>query len=208
MKTTAPVVCVMLAISIALQGCDLPWQGSNNKNKEKNPWQGHDVDVVLEKDATARCTDGHFSCDGIKEWCGKQMKRCKAEKEKDCSPTCTWKCQSPKCDQVCAPECNEPVCSTRCKGFNMESCEMQCGKPKCVVVCPKFLTCPSKQCAKCKTKCSEPVCNMICGRTSNLAARSARSRSANGNARSQQSAPSPSAKCSVSNLAIAWTTTW
>lgn len=80
-----------------------------------------------------------------------------------CEPQCTWKCQTQKCDQACAPQCDEPVCTTRCKGFNTESCKMQCGQPSCVVVCPKFF-CPGQHCPKCKTKCGEPTCNMVCGK--------------------------------------------
>jgi len=112
----------------------------------------------------AQCKDGKFSCSGLKQWCGEQMKKCSGPGESfgNCNPQCTWKCQSPNCDQACAPKCQQPICTTRCKGFNTEGCKMKCGQPNCVVVCPKFM-CPGLNCAKCKTKCGEPTCNMECG---------------------------------------------
>lgn len=76
----------------------------------------------------------------------------------DCTPQCTYKCESPKCNEVCTPVCQAPVCQTRCAGADLSACHMQCGKPQCSVLCPKE---PLGSQA-CKTQCSEPMCMLQC----------------------------------------------
>jgi len=78
-----------------------------------------------------------------------------------CIPTCTWKCDSPKCDEDCEPVCQAPKCETRCAGISTAGCSMECTKPHCAVMCAKTM-CSGGGCPECATKCSEPQCNLKC----------------------------------------------
>merc|ERR1719456_1680892 len=103
-------------------------------------------------------------CESKPGWVHYQVqKNQKTEKSSaSCNPQCKWTCQSESCEQDCNPVCNEALCTTRCKGFNMDTCKMKCEKPKCVVICPKK-QCPGGECAKCTTRCGKPACKMECG---------------------------------------------
>mmetsp|Transcript_35510 Transcript_35510/g.80098 ORF Transcript_35510/g.80098 Transcript_35510/m.80098 type:complete len:585 (-) Transcript_35510:68-1822(-) len=79
----------------------------------------------------------------------------------ECTPQCTWKCETPKCDEVCEPICKAPRCETRCQGADFSSCAMDCEEPHCAVVCP-HKTCPTGGCPMCATTCSEPTCKLKC----------------------------------------------
>lgn len=79
-----------------------------------------------------------------------------------CTPTCTWSCESQKCDQVCSPVCKAPMCETRCAGMSFDGCVMDCAKPQCVVMCPPKSLCATGNCPSCTTQCSEPQCKMKC----------------------------------------------
>jgi len=113
--------------------------------------------------ATATCSEGKGSCseNADKNWCAEQLKKCMVPPEDSCTPKCTWTCGKRECDQVCAPKCNPAVCSTRCKGFNTDTCKMKCQQPQCQVICPKN-GCPKGNCAACRTECGKPVCQMEC----------------------------------------------
>jgi len=115
------------------------------------------------ENATATCSEGKGSCsDNVnKSWCAEQLKKCMPVQEDTCTPKCSWTCGKRECDQVCAPKCNPAVCSTRCKGFNTDSCQMKCQQPQCQVICPKH-GCPKGDCAACRTECGKPVCQMEC----------------------------------------------
>jgi len=83
----------------------------------------------------------------------------------ECTPKCTWKCSSPKCDEVCSPKCGEADCSTRCDGLDIDKCKMMCAEPVCKSDCPKDGPCTNK-CTKpmCKMECSnmDQICHNIC----------------------------------------------
>lgn len=142
----------LIVASMVLQGCV-----SSIEKEEKK--------LESEIEAEASCMGGNFSCNGDwKSWCSKQAKKCAAKGSpalSSCTPKCTWGCESKKCDQTCAPKCSPAICSTRCKGFNTQSCQMKCDQPNCKVVCPKHF-CPGKDCAACKTECAKPACKMQC----------------------------------------------
>jgi len=158
--------------SIALQGCGQEPEKEADKQAADKPagQQGGAPAKQLSKqkslqgeEGSASCADGDFKCSkGSKQWCTEQLRKCNAPPPaQDCTPRCTWTCEKKECDQVCAPKCNQAVCSTRCKGFNLDSCRMKCGPPQCRVVCPKH-NCPKGNCAACKTECGKPMCQMEC----------------------------------------------
>jgi len=160
MNVSAPcVVALVLFSSLLLQGCDF---GSKAEKEVKIKEKQTEVDEF----GAAQCLNKTFSCSGNwRSWCAQQKKRCEGvapdPAPADCTPKCTWECGTAKCDQVCAPKCDKAICTTRCKGFNTQSCSMKCGKPSCKVVCPKHF-CPGQQCAACKTECGPPQCQMQC----------------------------------------------
>eukprot|EP00929_Paragymnodinium_shiwhaense_P111999 TRINITY_DN8024_c0_g1_i1.p1 TRINITY_DN8024_c0_g1~~TRINITY_DN8024_c0_g1_i1.p1 ORF type:complete len:874 (+),score=237.56 TRINITY_DN8024_c0_g1_i1:68-2689(+) len=78
-----------------------------------------------------------------------------------CTPQCTWKCSTPKCDEVCEPICEAPRCETRCDGADISQCHMECAEPHCSVFCPER-TCPEGGCPSCSTQCAEPTCRLQC----------------------------------------------
>jgi len=181
----------MLMSSLSLQGCFFPSEdnGTNDEQKQVAPTVGspgtkgqvrtfraegssgtpasmQTLSQGKEEEGAASCKDGTFSCQSKdKQWCAEAMKKCGAAKQSlsaaDCTPKCSWSCEKKECDQVCAPKCNQAVCSTRCKGFNIDSCQMKCGQPNCKVVCPTH-NCPKGNCAACTTECGKPVCQMQC----------------------------------------------
>jgi len=172
MKNTMSMIFAgaLLVSAMVLQGCQKhvesggdhppPWMRKGGKEfKVKN------VIEDLEEDAEASCMGGNFSCGGNwRQWCDKQKAKCSGQGSpalSSCTPKCTWGCESAKCDQTCAPKCQPALCSTRCKGFNTQSCQMKCDQPNCKVVCPKHF-CPGKDCAACKTECGKPACKMQC----------------------------------------------
>jgi len=79
----------------------------------------------------------------------------------ECTPQCTWKCETPRCDEVCSPICKAPRCETRCQVADFSSCGIDCEEPHCAVVCP-HKTCPTGGCPMCATTCSEPTCKLKC----------------------------------------------
>lgn len=79
----------------------------------------------------------------------------------DCTPKCTWQCESPQCDEVCEPVCQPPRCETRCAEIDTSSCAIECEKPSCAVMCPQRL-CAKTSCGNCTATCSEAMCNLKC----------------------------------------------
>mmetsp|Transcript_9664 Transcript_9664/g.21552 ORF Transcript_9664/g.21552 Transcript_9664/m.21552 type:complete len:830 (-) Transcript_9664:123-2612(-) len=78
-----------------------------------------------------------------------------------CTPQCTWKCDTPKCDEVCEPRCEQPRCETRCSSWNLDQCVMECDRPTCTVFCPRR-ACALQNCPTCTSECSEPTCKLQC----------------------------------------------
>lgn len=82
-----------------------------------------------------------------------------------CTPECTWKCGTAKCDEVCTPKCAPPRCQTRCQIpdlISTKTCKLNCGQSNCAVVCPKQPCSRQHGCPSCQAKCGQPACKLNC----------------------------------------------